>query len=223
MAMSFCCLDRHLDKARRGVSVGGLGILAKHRKKQHLITLLDSLRTIKTLVRSCYTCILTLHIPGVVTTGFVTTLVSFVVLNLSPKHFWKSVQQLDFSTSRTRGDISDVLRKYFSESWSVNIRNYQPHSIYARFWHATFWSLRNARWQKYVCVVVVGTLSKKRALCYHWWFFPMIFLNFCFAAKNWCEIKGDVRGRALFIRFSTLSLIHSATNSIFSPFYYIYK
>jgi hypothetical protein len=42
--------DRHLDKARRGVSVGGLGILAKHRKKQHLITLLDSLRTIKTLV-----------------------------------------------------------------------------------------------------------------------------------------------------------------------------
>lgn len=41
---------RHLDKARRGVSVGGLGILAKHRKKQHLISLLDSLRTIKTLV-----------------------------------------------------------------------------------------------------------------------------------------------------------------------------
>ncbi|XP_031566777.1 syndetin-like [Actinia tenebrosa] len=43
---------RHLDKARRGVSVGGLGILAKHRKKQHLITLLDSLRTIKTLQRT---------------------------------------------------------------------------------------------------------------------------------------------------------------------------
>ncbi|KXJ15287.1 syndetin isoform X2 [Exaiptasia diaphana] len=43
---------RHLDKARRGVSVGGLGILAKHRKKQHLISLLDSLRTIKTLQRT---------------------------------------------------------------------------------------------------------------------------------------------------------------------------
>ena len=31
--------------------MGGLGILAKHRKKQHLLILLDSLRTIKTLVR----------------------------------------------------------------------------------------------------------------------------------------------------------------------------
>ena len=43
---------RHLDRAKRGVSVGGLGILAKHRKKQHLLILLESLRTIKTLVRS---------------------------------------------------------------------------------------------------------------------------------------------------------------------------
>lgn len=42
---------RQLDRAKRGVSVGGLGILAKHRKKQHLLILLDSLRTIKTLVR----------------------------------------------------------------------------------------------------------------------------------------------------------------------------
>ena len=45
----FC---RHLDRAKRGVSVGGLGILAKHRKKQHLLILLDSLRTIKTLVKN---------------------------------------------------------------------------------------------------------------------------------------------------------------------------
>ncbi|XP_058972812.1 syndetin [Pocillopora verrucosa] len=43
---------RHLDRAKRGVSVGGLGILAKHRKKQHLLMLLDSLRTIKTLQRT---------------------------------------------------------------------------------------------------------------------------------------------------------------------------
>ncbi|RMX47301.1 hypothetical protein pdam_00012684 [Pocillopora damicornis] len=43
---------RHLDRAKRGVSVGGLGILAKHRKKQHLLILLDSLRTIKTLQRT---------------------------------------------------------------------------------------------------------------------------------------------------------------------------
>ena len=47
-----CCLHvfRQLDRAKRGVSVGGLGILAKHRKKQHLLVLLESLRTIKTLV-----------------------------------------------------------------------------------------------------------------------------------------------------------------------------
>lgn len=43
---------RHLDRAKRGVSAGGLGILAKHRKKQHLRILLDSLRTIKTLQRT---------------------------------------------------------------------------------------------------------------------------------------------------------------------------
>lgn len=43
---------RHLDRAKRGVSVGGLGILAKHRKKQHLLILLDSLRTIKTLQKT---------------------------------------------------------------------------------------------------------------------------------------------------------------------------
>ncbi|KAJ7369799.1 hypothetical protein OS493_036442 [Desmophyllum pertusum] len=43
---------RHLDRAKRGVSVGGLGILAKHRKKQHLLILLESLRTIKTLQRT---------------------------------------------------------------------------------------------------------------------------------------------------------------------------
>ena len=58
MLVSF--LTRQLDRAKRGVSVGGLGILAKHRKKQHLLILLDSLRTIKTLVRNnknlYYTC-----------------------------------------------------------------------------------------------------------------------------------------------------------------------
>ena len=47
---------RHLDRAKRGVSVGGLGILAKHRKKQHLLILLESLRTIKTLVRKKIHC-----------------------------------------------------------------------------------------------------------------------------------------------------------------------
>ncbi|EDO42451.1 predicted protein, partial [Nematostella vectensis] len=43
---------RQLDRARCGVSVGGLGILAKHRKKQHLLNLMDSLKTIKTLQRT---------------------------------------------------------------------------------------------------------------------------------------------------------------------------
>ena len=47
---SYSTFCRHLDKAKREVAIGGLGILAKYRKKQHLIDLLESLRTIKTLV-----------------------------------------------------------------------------------------------------------------------------------------------------------------------------
>ena len=41
---------RHLRHAMEGVSHGGLGLLAKHRKRERLKTLLDILRTLKTLV-----------------------------------------------------------------------------------------------------------------------------------------------------------------------------
>ena len=41
---------RQLKIAREGVSHGGLGLLAKHRKRERLRALLDILRTLKTLV-----------------------------------------------------------------------------------------------------------------------------------------------------------------------------
>ena len=41
-----------LRLAREGVSHGGLGLLAKHRKRERLRALLDILRTLKTLVRT---------------------------------------------------------------------------------------------------------------------------------------------------------------------------
>ena len=37
--------------AKQGVSHGGLGVLAKHRKRQRLNSVLSTLRTLKTLVR----------------------------------------------------------------------------------------------------------------------------------------------------------------------------
>ena len=39
-----------LKLAREGVSHGGLGLLAKHRKRERLRALLDILKTLKTLV-----------------------------------------------------------------------------------------------------------------------------------------------------------------------------
>lgn len=41
---------RSLTMARQGVSHGGLGVLAKHRKRQRLNSVLLTLRTLKTLV-----------------------------------------------------------------------------------------------------------------------------------------------------------------------------
>ena len=41
---------RSLKSAREGVSQGGLGLLGKHRKRERLKTLLDILKTLKTLV-----------------------------------------------------------------------------------------------------------------------------------------------------------------------------
>ena len=43
----------HLEHSRKETSLGGLTVLAKNRKKQHLFNVLQSLRTIKTLV-SCF-------------------------------------------------------------------------------------------------------------------------------------------------------------------------
>ncbi|XP_062523223.1 syndetin-like [Corticium candelabrum] len=40
---------RHLANARQGVTDGGISILAKHRKRQKILSVLQSLRTIKTL------------------------------------------------------------------------------------------------------------------------------------------------------------------------------
>ena len=40
----------HLEHSRKETSLGGLTVLAKNRKKQHLINVLQSLGTIKTLV-----------------------------------------------------------------------------------------------------------------------------------------------------------------------------
>lgn len=44
-----------LKLAREGVSHGGLGLLAKHRKRERLRALLEILKTLKTLVRMCGT------------------------------------------------------------------------------------------------------------------------------------------------------------------------
>ena len=41
---------RLLKNAKEGVSHGGLGLLAKHRKRERLRTLLEILRALKTLV-----------------------------------------------------------------------------------------------------------------------------------------------------------------------------
>ena len=41
---------RSLTMAKQGVSHGGLGVLAKHRKRQRLNSVLSTLRTLKTLV-----------------------------------------------------------------------------------------------------------------------------------------------------------------------------
>ena len=41
---------RQLRMAKEGVSLGGLGLLAKHRKRERLNYLLEILRTFKTLV-----------------------------------------------------------------------------------------------------------------------------------------------------------------------------
>ena len=45
-----------LKLAREGVSHGGLGLLAKHRKRERLRALLDILKTLKTLVSACPVC-----------------------------------------------------------------------------------------------------------------------------------------------------------------------
>ena len=49
------CILSHLEHSRRESSLGGLTVLAKNRKKQHLVNVLKSLGTIKTLV-SCIHC-----------------------------------------------------------------------------------------------------------------------------------------------------------------------
>ncbi len=46
-----------LRLAREGVSHGGLGLLAKHRKRERLRSLLDILRTLKTLVSELNTAV----------------------------------------------------------------------------------------------------------------------------------------------------------------------
>ncbi|XP_064402332.1 syndetin-like isoform X2 [Halichondria panicea] len=51
---STTCINarRQLTEARKGVSHGGLGLLAKHRRRERLRALLDILRTLKTLQRT---------------------------------------------------------------------------------------------------------------------------------------------------------------------------
>lgn len=44
------CVQRQLKQAREGVSHGGLGLLARHRRRQRLKALLDIMKTLKTLV-----------------------------------------------------------------------------------------------------------------------------------------------------------------------------
>ncbi|XP_065839973.1 syndetin-like isoform X2 [Oscarella lobularis] len=43
---------RHLASAKQGVAVGGISILAKHRKRQKVLAVLESLKTIKTLQKT---------------------------------------------------------------------------------------------------------------------------------------------------------------------------
>ena len=47
---SINCIYRQLRMAKEGVSLGGLGLLAKHRKRERLNYLLEILKTFKTLV-----------------------------------------------------------------------------------------------------------------------------------------------------------------------------
>lgn len=54
-------LFRQLKHAREGVSHGGLGLLARHRRRQRLKAMLDVLKSLKTLVRTC-TCLLFTYI-----------------------------------------------------------------------------------------------------------------------------------------------------------------
>ena len=50
-------VSRQLKHAREGVSHGGLGLLARHRRRQRLKAMLDILKSLKTLVHctSTYT------------------------------------------------------------------------------------------------------------------------------------------------------------------------
>ena len=61
--MYFCVNNvfffRQLKHAREGVSHGGLGLLARHRRRQRLKAMLDILRSLKTLV--CMYIFATLH------------------------------------------------------------------------------------------------------------------------------------------------------------------
>lgn len=41
---------RQLKQAREGVSHGGLGLLARHRRRQRIKAMLDIMKTLKTLV-----------------------------------------------------------------------------------------------------------------------------------------------------------------------------
>lgn len=46
----YCVYFRQLKQAREGVSHGGLGLLARHRRRQRLKAMLDIMKTLKTLV-----------------------------------------------------------------------------------------------------------------------------------------------------------------------------
>ena len=47
---------RQLKHAREGVSHGGLGLLARHRRRQRLKAMLDILKSLKTLVHHYCSC-----------------------------------------------------------------------------------------------------------------------------------------------------------------------
>ena len=51
-------VSRQLKHAREGVSHGGLGLLARHRRRQRLKAMLDILKSLKTLVHCTSTCTL---------------------------------------------------------------------------------------------------------------------------------------------------------------------